>query len=95
MLVNQSGTRRNVGIVFLAICLIAVLGGIVVSPDQSPAPKGTSSATPPVTDTAAVATTTASNTASPTTAPATKTDPLAAKQTATTVQSGPKKLKDK
>jgi anti-anti-sigma factor len=95
MLVNQTGTRRNVGIVFLAICLIAVLGGIVVSPDQSPAPKGTSSATPPVTDTAAVATTTASNTASPTTAPPSKTDPPAAKQTATTVQSGPKKLKDK
>ena len=69
MLVNQTGTRRNVGIVFLAICLIAVLGGIVVSPDQSPAPKGTSSATPPVTNTAAVATTTASTTASPTTAP--------------------------
>jgi anti-anti-sigma factor len=91
MLVNQSGTRRNVGIVFLAICVIAVLGGIVVSPDQSAAPKGSSSATPPVTDTAAVATTTASNTATP----PTKTDLPAAKQTATTVQSGPKKLKDK
>ncbi len=97
MLVNQTGTRRNVGIVFLAICLIAVLGGIVVSPDQSPAPKGSSSAVspPPVTNTAAVATTTASNTATPTTAPPTKTDPPPASKSATPGQPGRKKLKDK
>lgn len=50
LLVNQTGARRNVGIAFLAICLIAVLGGIVVSPEQSSAPaakdgKATSSLT--------------------------------------------------
>jgi anti-anti-sigma factor len=95
MLVNQTGARRNVGIVFLAICLIAVLGGIVVSPDQSPAPKGTSSATPPATETAAVTTTTASNTTSPTIAPPTKTAPPPASQPATPAQPGGKKLKDK
>jgi anti-anti-sigma factor len=97
MLVNQTGARRNVGIVFLAICLIAVLGGIVVSPEQSPAPKGASSnASPaPVTTTAAVATTAVSTTATPTTAPPTKADPPAASQPATAGQSGKKKQKDK
>jgi anti-anti-sigma factor len=35
LLVNQTGARRNVGIALLAICLIAVLGGIVVSPEPS------------------------------------------------------------
>jgi anti-anti-sigma factor len=54
MLVNQTGARRNVGIALLAICLIAVLGGIVVSPEQSsdPAPaKGASSKAEPTPDT--------------------------------------------
>jgi len=75
MLVNQTGARRNVGIAFLAICLIAVLGGIVVSPDQSTAPahpKGVSSSTlpTPVTTTAAIVTpsATSTNTIAPTTA---------------------------
>jgi anti-anti-sigma factor len=40
LLVNQTGARRNVGIALLAICLIAVLGGIVISPEQSGAPSG-------------------------------------------------------
>jgi anti-anti-sigma factor len=51
ILVNQTGTRRNVGIALLAICLLVVLGGIVAGPDQSttPAPpaSGTSSSTAP------------------------------------------------
>jgi anti-anti-sigma factor len=42
LLVNQTGAKRNVGIVLLAICLIAVLGGIVVSPESgAPAAKET------------------------------------------------------
>ncbi len=42
LLVNQTGAKRNVGIVLLAICLIAVLGGIVVSPESgAPASKET------------------------------------------------------
>lgn len=60
ILVNQKGARRNVGIALLAICLMAVLGGIVFSPDQgtAPAPKGASSAAPvpSVTNTSAVVT---------------------------------------
>jgi len=52
ILVNQTGTRRNVGIALLAICLLVVLGGIVAGPDQSttpapPAANGTSSSTAP------------------------------------------------
>jgi anti-anti-sigma factor len=35
LLVNQTGARRNVGIALLAICLIALVGGIVAGPDQS------------------------------------------------------------
>jgi anti-anti-sigma factor len=76
MLVNQTGARRNVGIVLLVICLIAVLGGIVVSPDQSSAggsaPKvGASTTVPtPVTNTATVATTTPATPAPVTPAPA-------------------------
>ena len=35
ILVNQTGTRRNVGIAFLAICLSAVLGGIVIGSQAS------------------------------------------------------------
>lgn len=53
ILVNQTGARRNLGIVLLAICLIIVLGGIVAGPQQAmaplpaPAPDGTSSTAPP------------------------------------------------
>lgn len=47
ILVNQSGTRRNVGIAFLAICLLAVLGGIVLGPERpTPRPSSGSSASP-------------------------------------------------
>ena len=40
ILVNQTGARRNMGIVLLAICVIVVLGGIVAGPEQggTPAP---------------------------------------------------------
>jgi anti-anti-sigma factor len=88
ILVNQTGTRRNVGIALLAICLIVVLGGIVAGPDQSttpapPAANGTSSSTAP------------SNGVSGAT-PVAKTKPLNANTTASAtpandaaVQSGP------
>ena len=66
LLVNQTGGRRNVGIVLLAICLISVLGGIVVSPEQSGTPGAKDKSTK-----------TSSNTAAATTVAATKTIPTA------------------
>ena len=62
ILVNQTGGRRNVGIIFLAICLLVVLGGIVAGPEQpggqpKPAPNATSAtASTPTTNVAASAT---------------------------------------
>jgi anti-anti-sigma factor len=50
MLVNQIGARRNVGIAFLSVCLLVVLGGIVAAPDRTsskPAPPTESSAATP------------------------------------------------
>ncbi|HXY32967.1 MAG TPA: STAS domain-containing protein [Planctomycetaceae bacterium] len=41
-LLNQAGNRRNLGIAFLAICVLAVLGGIVAAP-QGGAAKAPSS----------------------------------------------------
>jgi anti-anti-sigma factor len=38
ILVNQTGTRRNIGIALLVICLLVVLGGIVAAPEQSTTP---------------------------------------------------------
>jgi anti-anti-sigma factor len=35
VLANQTGTRRNVGIVLLALCVLAVLGGIVAAPEHA------------------------------------------------------------
>jgi anti-anti-sigma factor len=64
LLVNQTGGRRNVGIVLLAICLISVLGGIVVSPDQAGTPGAKDKSTK-----------TSSNTAEATNVAATKTIP--------------------
>jgi anti-anti-sigma factor len=49
MLLNQAGNRRNLGIAFLAICVLAVFGAIVATPDEAPA-KG---AAPPAANTAA------------------------------------------
>jgi anti-anti-sigma factor len=43
-LLNQAGNRRNLGIAFLAICVLAVLGGIVAAPQDAsakPAAAGT------------------------------------------------------
>ena len=93
MLVNQTGARRNVGIAFLAICLIAVLGGIVVSPDQSTAPshpKGASSSTvpTPVTTAAAIVTPSSSNTNTTATTTAAKSTP-APSGTASTSSTSP------
>jgi anti-anti-sigma factor len=71
LLVNQTGARRNVGIALLAICLIAVLGGIVVSPEQSaPASKEnkTTTSTSSASTTVAAAST-PKTTASPATDP--------------------------
>jgi anti-anti-sigma factor len=34
-LLNQAGGRRNLGIAFLAICVLAVLGGIVAAPPEA------------------------------------------------------------
>jgi stage II sporulation protein AA (anti-sigma F factor antagonist) len=36
-LLNQAGNRRNLGIAFLAICVLAVLGGIVAAPQEAAA----------------------------------------------------------
>jgi hypothetical protein len=36
-LLNQAGSRRNLGIAFLAICVLAVLGGIVAAPPEAAA----------------------------------------------------------
>jgi hypothetical protein len=36
-LLNQTGNRRNLGIAFLAICVLAVLGGIVAAPQEAAA----------------------------------------------------------
>jgi anti-anti-sigma factor len=36
-LLNQAGNRRNLGIAFLAICVLAVLGGIVMAPQEAAA----------------------------------------------------------
>ncbi|HEV3299911.1 MAG TPA: STAS domain-containing protein [Planctomycetaceae bacterium] len=36
-LLNQAGSRRNLGIAFLAICVLAVLGGIVAAPQEAAA----------------------------------------------------------
>jgi anti-anti-sigma factor len=36
-LLNQAGNRRNLGIAFLAICVLAVLGGIVAAPQEASA----------------------------------------------------------
>jgi anti-anti-sigma factor len=36
-LLNQTGNRRNLGIAFLAICVLAVLGGIVAAPQEASA----------------------------------------------------------
>jgi anti-anti-sigma factor len=63
ILVNQTGGRRNVGIVFLAICLLVVLGGIVAGPEQpggqntKPAPNATSTTKPDTVSTLATTTT--------------------------------------
>lgn len=48
ILVNQTGARRNIGIVLLAVCLLVVLGGIVAGPESAPAPaaNGNSSTAP-------------------------------------------------
>jgi stage II sporulation protein AA (anti-sigma F factor antagonist) len=49
-LLNQAGNRRNLGIAFLAICVLAVLGGIVAAPQEAaakgPAAGATSKAAP-------------------------------------------------
>jgi anti-anti-sigma factor len=70
LLVNQTGAKRNVGIALLAICLIAVLGGIVVSPESgapaSKETKTTSTSSGPTT----VTTTTESKPKTPTIDPA-------------------------
>jgi len=49
MLVNQAGTRRNVGIALLGICLLVVLGGILAAPEPTAPASGLSAATPTVT----------------------------------------------
>jgi anti-anti-sigma factor len=36
-LLNQTGNRRNLGIAFLAVCVLAVLGGIVAAPQEAAA----------------------------------------------------------
>lgn len=46
MLVNQAGTRRNVGIALLGICLLVVLGGILAAPEPTAPAGGLSAATP-------------------------------------------------
>jgi anti-anti-sigma factor len=68
LLVNQTGAKRNVGIVLLAICLIAVLGGIVVSPESgAPAAKETKTTS---TSSGSTTVTTESKPRTPTTDPA-------------------------
>jgi anti-anti-sigma factor len=49
-LLLQAGSRRNLGLVFMAICVLAVLGGVVAAPDEAPrgpAAGANTSATPP------------------------------------------------
>jgi anti-anti-sigma factor len=103
MLVNQTGARRNVGIVLLAVCLVAVLGGIVVSPEQTttPAPKAQSStASTPPPAVVPVSTSTTTNPApakptTPTTASSSNTTTPATAQDGSGDQTGRKRRKDK
>jgi anti-anti-sigma factor len=54
MLVNHTGARRNVGIAFLAVCLLIVLGGIVAVPDRG-APRGPANGAAATADTSSTA----------------------------------------
>jgi anti-anti-sigma factor len=99
ILVNQTGARRNVGIVLLAICLIIVLGGIVAGPQQAmapvpaPAANGTSSTVPPAAPLNAVSSAPAVVITNPNANTPAVVPP--ATQTATVVQPKPRKQKDK
>lgn len=87
-LLNQAGNRRNLGIAFLAICVLAVLGGIVMAPQEAakaPAAGANSRSAPseasaPNTEAPAAPATTVATTpvAAPTTAAAPATTPATA-----------------
>ena len=99
MLVNQTGARRNVGIVFLAICLLVVLGGIVVGPRAIGRPNAgsaTSATAPaPVTTDGLRRHHKPASTTVPTTAPPTKADPSRGRQQTRRPAQSARKSKDK
>jgi anti-anti-sigma factor len=86
-LLTQAGSRRNLGIVFVAICVLAVLGGVVAVPEEGaargPAAGAKAKSAPAEVDVPATAAT-AAPAASAVTTPAAPTPVAAAQPTSTT-----------
>jgi anti-anti-sigma factor len=102
-LLNQAGSRRNLGIAFLAICVLAVLGGIVAAPPEAAAKgpaAGANSKSAPAEATAVAPVAVAPAAAAPVVAPVTAvagspaaTAPPVAKTASGAPVSGPRKPK--
>jgi anti-anti-sigma factor len=86
-LLNQAGSRRNLGIAFLAICVLAVLGGIVAAPQEAaakgPAAGAKTTSAPPEAKATETPAAPAASTPAPTVAAAPVSAPAAADKTPT------------
>ncbi len=76
ILLNQTGARRNIGIALLAVCVLALVGGIIFAPDQKETSAKTSQS-PPATAAPAGDAPSTSSAASPTTTAAKAPTPAA------------------